>query len=47
MAVSAQIVYWMSLFYELAVIMRKSEMQVWGVDKWRWYDPLSDVLFVY
>ncbi len=47
MMISVQIVYWMSLFYKLAIIMRKSEMQVWNVNKWWWYDFLLNVLFMY
>ncbi|MCJ1368409.1 hypothetical protein MMC16_007551 [Acarospora aff. strigata] len=41
------LIYWITLAYELAVIVNGHEMAFWGVDSWRWSDPWSDILFVY
>ena len=47
MLLSQQIVYWISLFHELAIIKDGREVAVWGIDKWRCHNPLSDTLLVY
>jgi len=33
--------------YELYIIRCGLETEAWGSDKWRWYDPWSDLLLVY
>ena len=39
--------YWISFFPELAIIKNGCKLAFWGVDTWKWYDPLSDIFFVY
>lgn len=40
-------VYLLAIRYELYVIKCGLETKTWGSDQWRWYDPWSDLLFVY
>lgn len=41
------VLYWVSLVYELVVFAYGREMAVWGTEASRWYDPLTDTLFIY
>jgi hypothetical protein len=46
-AVTYMLLYWITSCYELYVITHGLEMEVWGSEKWRWYDPWSDMLLIY
>ena len=39
--------YWVSWIYEIAVFSKGKEMDVWGSEGCKWYDPWSDTLFIY